>query len=168
MRYAFLLVSLLGSFALMMGCGSVDGQPRYADDDNGETKEGERQMVDDTVGGYLEKRLVSSEFGGTIGCAYEEAGEEWDGDRGNWYGWVFCLEVLEDGSDGTGISLPVALRLERKDEGIQVTGHETPEDGSGYEESFRRLFPDSVRDRLTRENIDLDRLEREARKRADS
>jgi hypothetical protein len=161
------LIGLIG----LGGCAWNDDLPPEAmNPPEGTDKKAEdvKDTVEDEILSYLEKRLLSLQFGGVIGCAYEPVSEEWDGEQGKAYGWVLCIERLGDGIDGTGVSLPVVLTLTRSDADLEVTGHDIPADGTEYEASFQRLFPPSVRNRLSPENVNLDALEQRARERADT
>lgn len=154
------LIILLGVTVVFTGCSGITTPDKAAHRDEPEM---ENTTVEKERKQYLEQQLMSPQFGGTVYCAYEQADEEWEGNQGKWYGWVFCLEFLEDGSEGAGVSLPVVLDLERTEKEVKVTGHAVPEDGSDYEQSMRRLFPKQVREQLSQLQGDVDHLEQEVK-----
>ncbi|PTM51335.1 hypothetical protein [Desmospora activa] len=157
------LLTILLCSMMLIGCSQTTNPDIAANQDATEEKKIDTTTMEKERKKYLEQQLMPPQFGGIVHCAAEQVEEKWEGNHGKWYGWVFCLELQEDGSEGAGVSLPVVLELKKIDGNVTITGHATPEDGSEYEQSFRRLFPESVREDLSQEKIDLDALEQEVK-----
>ena len=96
---------------------------------------------------YLAGNVGVAGFGGVVFCAYDLMGMDFQADQVSLYLWVLCQEyyVTDKNLDkGTGLSLPVAVYLEKGGDGYTITGHEVPLDGSEYGPSIQRLFPENL------------------------
>jgi hypothetical protein len=88
---------------------------------------------------YLDRRVGSKGFGGTVYCAYDILDSE--GER--FYLWTVCQEYyLKNGKleAGTGGSFPVALTVRQDGDKIEVRGYQKPRDGSLYSADLKAIF----------------------------
>ena len=121
---------------LLVGC-----QPEKHDDSS-ITASGNIPRVEN-IEDYLVTNIGISAFGGEVFCAYEPLKTE-QGVEGTIYIWALCLEYyLEQGSliPGSGVSSPVALRIQEKNGHYEVIGHLVPRDGTYYGPDVRAIFP---------------------------
>lgn len=103
-------------------------------------------MLEERINDYLVENVSIIGFGGEAYCAYEYLNADQGGD-GEIYIWVLCQEFyLDQGSvvEGSGISLPVALQTEEKNDQLEVIGHLVPRDGTYYGPDVRTIFPIST------------------------
>ena len=124
---------------LLVGCGSDNH-------DDISTTDSEYILQVENIEDYLDTTIGISAFGGEVFCAYEPLKTE-QGFEGTIYIWALCLEYyLEQGSlmTGSGISLPVALRIQGKNGQYEVVGHLVPRDGTYYGPDVRSIFPPSI------------------------
>ena len=124
---------------LLVGC-----QPEKHDDSS-ITASGNIPQVEN-IEDYLVTNIGISGFGGEVFCAYEPLNAE-QGAEGKIYLWALCLEYyLEQGSliPGSGVSSPVALRIQEKNGHYEVIGHLVPRDGTYYGPDVRAVFPQSA------------------------
>ena len=102
--------------------------------------------LDDRITEYLAEQIAITGFGGKAYCAYQMLPAE-QGKDGYLYLWAFCQEYyLEEGSltEGSGISVPVALQIEQENLQIKIVGHLLPRDGTYYGPDVRSIFPKSA------------------------
>lgn len=102
-------------------------------------------MLDDSITDYLVTNIGITSFGGETFCAYELLNAA-RATEGNIYIWALCLEYYsEQGSlaTGSGISLPVALQTQKKNDHTEIIGHLVPRDGTYYGPDVRAIFPNS-------------------------
>jgi hypothetical protein len=106
-----------------------------------------RALPPANVNAYLEQHLGFTSRGGQMRCAYVPLGN--DADR------VFvntaCMEFVRAGdtlATGSGRGGPVALRVAIVGDSAAIVGHEVSQDGGGYSESVRRIFPEEVAERI--------------------
>lgn len=95
---------------------------------------------------YLITNIGISAFGGEIFCAYEPLNAE-QGAESKIYLWTLCQEYyLEQESliIGSGVSLPVVLRIQEKYGHYEVTDHLAPREGTYYEPDVRATFSQST------------------------
>ena len=95
---------------------------------------------------YLVTNIGISAFDGQVFCAYEPLNAQ-QGAEGEIYLWALCLEYyLEQESlvPGSGISVPVALRIQEKNGHHEVIDHLVPRDGTYYGPDVRAIFPPSA------------------------
>jgi len=72
------------------------------------------------------------------------------------YLWMLKYEYLEKSNELTnGVSLPVVLTIKTKDDQIVIEKHNFPKDGSAYSTSLRKLFPQTIRDQISRNHNDM-------------
>ena len=79
-------------------------------------------------------------------CAYEPLNAV-QGAEGMIYLWALCQEYyLEQESliPGSGVSLPVALRIQEKNGHYEIIGHLVPRDGTYYGPDVRATFPQNT------------------------
>lgn len=71
-----------------------------------------------------------------------------DEDRASLYLWVQCQEFYIDQENvlktGSGISLPVVIRLLENNTGYQIIESQRPGDGEVYASDVRKLFPENL------------------------
>jgi len=95
---------------------------------------------------YLVTNIGISAFGGKVFCAYEPLNVE-QGVEGKLYLWTLCQEYyLEQESliPGSGVSCPVVLRIQEKNDHYEVVGHLAPRNGTYYGPDVRATFPQST------------------------
>lgn len=91
---------------------------------------------------YIRQEVMSPNFGGEIFTAYEilASNEE----KGEIYLWALIMEYYKEGADveqGTGMSVPMILKVDRSEGAFKVTGHTLPRDGSFYADDIKDMFP---------------------------
>ena len=127
---------------------------------------------------YLVTNIGISAFGGKVFCAYEPLNVE-QGVEGKLYLWTLCQEYyLEQESliPGSGVSLPVALRIREQDGPYEIIDHLVPRNGTHYGPDVRATFPQSTwsqimprgEDGINQYNYRANRLEEEAEAKARS
>jgi hypothetical protein len=104
------------------------------------------ESIKSVVKEYLPKVLETS-YGGTVFCGNHYYGyEEYkDISSVNVYVWAYCEEYYIDNGEikmGSGVSEPVKLRMEYKNNILTVIDHKVPGDGSLYASSIKEMFPE--------------------------
>ncbi len=102
-------------------------------------------MLEESINDYLVINIGITSQSGEIFCAHEflDAGRATDG---NIYIWALCQEyyVEQDSlTTGSGISLPVALQTQAKNDHYEIIEHLVPGDGTYYGPDVRAIFPKS-------------------------
>ena len=100
----------------------------------------------ESIEDYLVTNVGISAFGGKVFCA-DKPLDGVQGVEGKKYLWALCQEYyLEQGSLklGSGVSLPVALRIREQDGHYEVIDHLVPRDGAYYGPDVRATFPQST------------------------
>jgi hypothetical protein len=95
---------------------------------------------------YFVTNIGITGFSGEVFCSYEPLNTE-QGANSKIYLWALCQEYyLEQGAliPGSGISLPVSLRIQVKNDHYQVTDHLAPRDGTYYGPDVQAIFPPST------------------------
>ncbi|MBN2002993.1 MAG: hypothetical protein JXA21_06520 [Anaerolineae bacterium] len=100
----------------------------------------------------IEPHLVANvgvaAFGGVVFCPYQAMSvEQTTSTTTVAYLWVLCQEYYQGPSGlekGSGVSLPVALTLQRSESGVVVSKHQVPGDGALYEKDVKMIFPQRV------------------------
>ncbi|MFC2030489.1 hypothetical protein ACFLWA_07170 [Chloroflexota bacterium] len=124
---------------LLVGCQSE------RQDDSSMTASGNISQIVD-IEDYLVTNVGISAFGGEVFCAYKPL-DVVQGVEGKMYLWVLCQEYyLEQESliPGSGVSLPVAVRIQEKDGHYEIVEHLVPRDGAYYGPDVRATFPEST------------------------
>jgi hypothetical protein len=91
---------------------------------------------------YIRKEVMSPNFGGEIFSAYEILGS--DENKGELYLWALIQEYYKEGTgveQGTGMSVPMVLKIDQSKDSFKVISHTLPRDGSLYAEEIKNLFP---------------------------
>jgi hypothetical protein len=104
------------------------------------------RALQETINDYLVENISITGFSGEAYCAYELLNTD-RGSEGELYVWTLCQEYyLEQGSltEGSGVSLPVALQTQGNNNQIHIIGHLVPRDGSYYGPDVRTIFPKST------------------------
>lgn len=91
---------------------------------------------------YIRQEVMSPNFGGEIFSAYEilASNEE----KGEIYLWALIEEYYKEGAEveqGSGMSVPMVLKVDRSEGALKVTGHSLPRDGSFYADDIKDMFP---------------------------
>ena len=100
----------------------------------------------ENIGDYLVTNVGVSTFGGEVFCAYETL-NGMKGADGKIYVWALCQEYyLEQESLilGSGVSSPVALRIQEKNGHYEVIDHLVPRDGIYYGSDVQATFPENT------------------------
>ena len=72
------------------------------------------------------------------------------------YLWMLKYEYLDQGKELTnGVSIPVVLSIESKDDKIEIKSHKYPKDGAEYSKSLKKLFPKIVIEKMNNNHNDL-------------
>ena len=98
----------------------------------------------EAIQSYLAAHLLDASFGGHVFCAYDVLTTEGSSDATVFYLWTLCEEIYCEQrqlSQGSGVSLPVAVRAERQDGGHWSLDHTAPQDGPNYDQEIRTIFP---------------------------
>ena len=96
---------------------------------------------------YLAENIGVAGFGGNVFCAYDLMGMNLQAEKPSLYLWALCQEyyiIDQDLDKGSGISVPVAIYLQKSGDGYIISAHELPVDGEGYGPSIWRLFPENL------------------------
>jgi hypothetical protein len=99
--------------------------------------------LDDHINTYLVDEVGIAGFGGEIFCAFEYLDSDID-PAGTIYIWALCQEynLMEDSlTEGSGLSLPVALETQMGNDQIEIIGHRVPGDGSHFGPDVHEIFP---------------------------
>lgn len=108
----------------------------------------EAGVTEEDLREYLATTLGTSAYGGRVFCSYQLMGYAKEETGANLYLWVQCQEFyLDEGKVlrvGSGISLPVVIRLLEREAGYQIAESQSPGDGEAYAEDVRRLFPENL------------------------
>jgi hypothetical protein len=110
--------------------------------------------LEERINEYLAEQVAIIGFGGEAYCAHDimNAAQVKDGEL---YLWALCQEYYQEGEllkEGSGISLPVDLQIQGKDQKIMVMGHRIPRDGSYYGPDVRSIFPKSTWSQIMPQN----------------
>jgi len=127
---------------------------------------------------YLVTNIGLSSFGGEVFCAYEPLNAV-QGGEGKIYLWALCQEYyLEQESLilGSGVSLPVTLRIQAKSGHYEIVGHLVPRNGTYYGPDVRATFPQSTwsqimpqgEDEISQYNYRANKLEKDTEMKARS
>lgn len=65
-------------------------------------------------------------------------------------------QIIHEGGDS--VSLPMVLKVRKKDNNNLITHHKYPKDGIGYSESIKKLFPDYIQFPDNEELLELNLL----------
>jgi hypothetical protein len=98
----------------------------------------------DALESYLVDHVGISGFGGEVFCAYEPF-DTLQGVGGKAYLWVLCQEYYleqEALNRGSGVSLPVVLRIQEIDGRYEILDSSFPRDGAYYGSDVRAAFPE--------------------------
>lgn len=113
------------------------------------------QADEQTIEEYLDTRTndINSPFqGGKMYSAFKILGTDSD----KIYLWMLKYEYLEQSNELTnGVSLPIVLTIEVKDNQIAIENHSFPKDGNEYGPSLKKLFPQNVRDQISTNHNEL-------------
>ncbi|WP_226678590.1 hypothetical protein [Mesobacillus jeotgali] len=91
---------------------------------------------------YISQEVMSPNFGGEIFSAYEilATNEE----KGEIYLWALIEEYYKEGEEveqGSGMSVPMVLKIDRSEGASKVISHTLPRDGSFYADDIKEMFP---------------------------
>jgi hypothetical protein len=140
----FLLLSLAILLAAATGCR----KSRL------ELTTGQKQIADASeaaIDSYLAANVGMSGFGGKLFCAHEVLDVESRGERASEYVFAICQEYsVRNGNlrEGTGVGIPVAVEMERREQAYQVVAHQVPGDSPGYADDVKRIFPGKTHDEI--------------------
>jgi hypothetical protein len=115
------------------------------------TPEFNLDVLTDEILLFLEDRMISPGYGGKVFCAVRLYGEEQSGTKAEGWMWQFCAEYYPVGDHielGAGEMSPVVLRFTHGERGWMVTDLVQPDEGEGYGDSIRAMFPPAVADQV--------------------
>jgi hypothetical protein len=105
----------------------------------------------ETILGYLARKVGLSSFGGKVFCAYEILDSDQSASNPAIYLWALCEEyymVGETINKGTGISVPVALYLNKAGDVVEISSHRLPGNGNRYGRDIQAIFPANTWDSI--------------------
>ncbi|WP_079504431.1 hypothetical protein [Mesobacillus jeotgali] len=91
---------------------------------------------------YIRQEVMSANFGGEIFSAYEILGS--DHEKSELYIWALIEEYYREGTNieqGTGMSVPMVLKVDQTESPLKVLSHTEPRDGSFYAADIKDMFP---------------------------
>jgi hypothetical protein len=91
---------------------------------------------------YIREEVMSPNFGGEIFSAHEILGS--NEKKGELYIWALIEEYYKEDSkieQGTGMSVPMVLKIDQTEDSLQVISHTLPRDGSDYANDLKDMFP---------------------------
>ncbi|WP_096153847.1 MULTISPECIES: hypothetical protein [Bacillus] len=98
---------------------------------------------------YLNEMVMNPNFDGIVFCAFEIL--ESDASAGEIYLWALMEEYYHEGSLvqlGSGMSVPIVLKVSTEQQSFKIQEHYIPGDGSYYADDVRRLFPRNVHTKI--------------------
>lgn len=140
------LLVFVAMVALMVGCQNTPTA------NNPQENQIDPPLQGEEIKTYLANQLGEVAFGGKVFCAYEVLATEQKEKETALYLWVLCQEFYQDDQQlklGTGMSLPVAVFLEHKEDHWQISEHKIPQDGLAYGEDIKTIFPESIWPKIT-------------------
>src|SRR5262249_38805513 len=135
---------LLTIITLFAGCANTRYQM------NNMQKELARSLTGVTDA-YLTENIGKTGFTGKTFCTYKTLDIEETRQGVSEYLFAVCQEYhLNDGrlKEGTGISLPIVLFLQKENQIYKVLGHKIPRDGSQNWHDIETLFPARTHDEI--------------------
>ncbi|WP_236636033.1 MULTISPECIES: hypothetical protein [unclassified Exiguobacterium] len=91
---------------------------------------------------YLTTEVMEPNFGGDVWTTYKIL--DTNTTKNEVYVWALIQEYIQEGDrfeQGTGMSVPLVLYLDDKDESFTIQGHRVPRDGSYYPTDLWTMFP---------------------------
>jgi hypothetical protein len=91
---------------------------------------------------YIRQEVMSPNFGGEVFSAYEILDS--DRKKGELYIWALIQEYYKEDTgieQGTGMSVPMVLKIDESKDSLKVLSHTLPRDGSFYAEDIKSMFP---------------------------
>lgn len=91
---------------------------------------------------YIREEVMSPNFRGEIFSAHEILGS--NEKKGELYIWALIEEYYKEDSkieQGTGMSVPMVLKVDQTEDSLQVISHSIPRDGSYYANDIKDMFP---------------------------
>lgn len=86
--------------------------------------------------------------------------------KGELYIWAYIQEYYKKGEgieEGTGMSVPMVLKLDQSGKSFKVRSHTMPRDGSFYADDIKNLFPKLAEKKaLNYPSGDINKLMKEA------
>ena len=103
-------------------------------------------LINQALDDYLPQRILEPAYDGRIFCAHHLYGFDKDETTNLIYAyvWAYCEEYnLVNGEIemGSGSSLPDLVSLKVHQGKLGVHGHNAPQDGHGYAQSIKEMFP---------------------------
>jgi hypothetical protein len=108
------------------------------------------------VEAYLATNIQSAYFGGVVFCAYDLLDAQVQADSADVYVWALCGEYTLEGETvvlQSGVSLPVALQMQKSWGQYVVLSHEVPGNGTDYWPSIQHIFPPQAIENMCEGNI---------------
>lgn len=100
--------------------------------------EKDRQEIDK----YIRQEVMAPSFEGEVFSAYEILDS--DKKKNEIYIWAVILEYYKEDTEleqGTGMSVPMVLKIDQSKDSLKVVSHTLPRDGSFYAEDIKSMFP---------------------------
>lgn len=141
----------LGLAVFLVALITAAGCEIFANDQLSPKQEQLAAQMKGTIKTYLEQNISEIGFGGKAFCAYRMLGIDQSGEQIHAYIYALCQEYYLKGQDltkGTGLAMPVALRVQKDGAQYRVVSHETPHDGSRFSVDVERIFPRNLHKRI--------------------
>ena len=123
--------------------------------------------LDESVRLYLKKNVAFSSFGDEVFCSYELFGIVEYENESRIYLWAYCGEVyVAHGTlkQGGGFSSPLSLVVKNENGIYKVVDHILPEEGSGYYESVKVIFPEEYHAKIFPDAYGLEKHNKRVRR----
>lgn len=97
---------------------------------------------------YLNQYILElSTNDGEIHSAYELFGSDFS--KKELYIWALSVEISPGETQSTsGVSAPLLLKIEQKDNRLHIVDHRFPSDGTLYNRDIKRMFPEEVQEKI--------------------
>jgi hypothetical protein len=97
---------------------------------------------------YLNQYILElSTNDGEIHSAYELLGNDFS--KKELYIWALSVEISPGETQSTsGVSAPLLLKIEQKDNRLHIVDHRFPSDGTLYNRDIKRMFPEEVQEKI--------------------
>jgi len=106
---------------------------------------------------YLKNNVAKQSARGDVFCSSSYLGA----DSSNVYILFYCQEFFKSHDNweaGTGEAGPIAIKYERNETGIHLTGHQKPRDGNLYAKDIEAIFPQWAQSKIKGQETIIDSL----------
>lgn len=107
----------------------------------------DKDDMETVITDFLSKNIGEAGYHGQVFSAYTILGQQ-EGRVMRMYIWALCQEYYLDNGrlgEGSTISLPVALDIQKSGANYKITDYKVPRDGTYYTDDLYRIFPKHIR-----------------------